>query len=64
MARDPLNEINKEMELIKVWIKEVRGFDEMRDSHNDSLFVQKRMVIEGWLTLVDVQDNADFMATV
>ena len=36
----------------------------MRDSHNDSLLVQKRMVIEGWLTLVDVQDNADFMATV
>ena len=34
----------------------------MRASNNDLLSVQKRMVIEGWLALVDVQVKADFMA--
>ena len=31
----------------------------MRGSHNDLLSAQKSMGTEGWLTLVDVQDNAD-----
>ena len=35
----------------------------MRVSHNDLLSVQKSMEMEGWLALVDVQDNADSMAT-
>ena len=30
----------------------------MRGSHNDLLSVQKSVGIEGWLTLVDVWDNA------
>ena len=34
----------------------------MRASHNDLLSMQKRMEIEGWLALVDFQDNADSMA--
>ena len=50
------------MELMEVWIEDVRGFDEMRASHNDLLSVQKSMEIEGWLMLVDVHDNADSMA--
>ena len=50
------------MELMELWIKNVRGWDEMRDSHKDLLSVQKSMEIEGWLVLVDVQDSADSMA--
>ena len=54
--------MEEEMELTEVWIEEVRWFDDMRASHNDLLSVQKSMVIEGWLALADVQDNADSMA--
>ena len=50
------------MELMELWIENVRGWDEMRDSHKDLLSVQKSMEIEGWLVLVDVQDSADSMA--
>ena len=41
------------IESVEFWIEEVWGFDEMRASHNDLLSMQKRMEIEGWLTLVD-----------
>ena len=44
-----------EMELTELWIEEVF-------LHNDLPPVQKSMAIEGWLTLVDVQDNAESMA--
>ena len=54
--------MEEEMELMEVWIEEVRWFDNMRASHNDLLSLQKSMVIEGWLALADVQDNADSMA--
>ena len=40
----------------------VRGYDDMRASHKDLMFVQKWMVIEGWLAVVDVQVKADSMA--
>ena len=50
------------MELMELRIENVRGWDEMRDSHKDLLSVQKSMEIEGWLVLVDVQDSADSMA--
>ena len=50
------------MELMELWIESVQGLDEMRASHRDLLSVQKSMEIEGWLALVDVKDNADFMA--
>ena len=51
-----------EMELMELWMENVRGWDEMRASHKDVLPVQKSMDIEGWLALVSVQDNADSMA--
>ena len=51
-----------DMELMELWIESVQGLDEMRASHRDLLSVQKSMEIEGWLVLVDVQENADFMA--
>ena len=35
-----------EMELMELWIEEVRRFDEMRASHNDLLSVQKSVKIE------------------
>ena len=35
----------------------------MRVSHKDLLSVQKRMVIEGWFTLLDVWVKADSIAT-
>ena len=54
--------MEEETELTEVWIEEVRWFDDMRASHNDLLSVEKSMVIEGWLALADVQDNADSMA--
>ena len=41
-----------EIELIELWIKEVRGFDEMRASYIDLLSVQKSMEIEERLALV------------
>ena len=34
----------------------------MRASHTDLLSLQKRMVIEGWLALADVQIKVDSMA--
>ena len=41
--------------------EEVRGFDELRASHNDLFSLQKSTETEGWLALVDVQDNSDSM---
>ena len=54
--------IEEEVKLMELWIEEVRGFDDMTASLNDILSVQKRMVIKGWLLLVDVQVKADSMA--
>ena len=51
------------IELMELWIEKVWRLDDMRASHKDLLSVQKRMVIEGWLTLVDSQIKADSMAT-
>ena len=51
------------MELMELWLEEVRGFGEMRASQNDLLSVQKSVVIEGWLALVDFQHRAFSMAT-
>ena len=51
-----------DMELVELWIENVRGWDEMRALHKDLLTVQKSMEIEGWLALADVQDSLDFMA--
>ena len=50
------------MELMELWIENVRRLDEMRVSHRDLRSVQKSKEIEGWLALVDVQDNAGSMA--
>ena len=54
-------QMEDKIELMALWIEEVQGFDEMRASHNDLLFVQKSMEIEGWLVLVDIQGNVDSM---
>ena len=54
--------IEEEVKLMELWIEEVRGFDDMTASLNDILSVQKRMVIKGWLLLVDVQVKAGSMA--
>ena len=35
-----------EMELMELWMENVRGWDEMRASHKDLLSVQKSTVIE------------------
>ena len=51
-----------DMDLMELWIENVLGLDEMRASHKDLLSVQKSTEIEQWLALVDVQDNADFVA--
>ena len=37
------------MELMKLCIEDVLGWDEIRASHKDLLSVQKGMEIEGWL---------------
>ena len=50
------------MELMGSLIENVLGWNEMRASHKDLLFLQKSMEIEGWLALADVQDSADSMA--
>ena len=50
------------MELIQLWIEEVWGFYDMRASHKDLLSLKKWMVLEGWLSLVDVQIEADSIA--
>ena len=52
------------MELMELWIEKVQGFDDMRASHKDLLSMQKRMRIEEWLALVDVQVKAECMAAV
>ena len=49
------------MELMELWIGVVQGFDNIRALHKDLLSVQKRLVIEGWLVLVDVQVEDDSM---
>ena len=54
--------IEDNMEFMELWIENVWGLDEMRASQKDLLSVQKSKEIEGWLALVDVQDNADSMA--
>ena len=51
-----------DMELMELWIKNIRGCDEMRTSYDDLLSVQNSMEVEGWLALVEVQDSADSMA--
>lgn len=43
-----LMKMEDEMELMKLWMKEVQGFDDMRASHKDLLSVQTRMVIDEW----------------
>ena len=53
--------MEEEIELMELWIKEVRGFDDMRASHKDLLSVQKRMAVEVLLAVVDVQVKADSM---
>ena len=53
--------MEEEMELMELWIEEVRVFNDMRASHKDLLSMQKRMLIEGWLALVDFQVKADSM---
>ena len=55
-------EVEDEMELMELWIEEVRGFDKKSASHNDLLSMQKKIEIEEWLAWVDVQNNAHSMA--
>ena len=43
-----------DMELMELWVEEVRGFDEMWASCKDLPSVQKSVEIKGWLELVDV----------
>ena len=50
------------MELMELWIDNVRELDEMRALHRELLSVQRSMEIEGWLALVDVQNNANSVA--
>ena len=38
--------VESKMELIKLWMEGVRGWDEMKASHKDLLSVQMSMVIE------------------
>ena len=54
--------MEEEMESMELWIEEVQGFDDTRASHKDLLSVQKRMVTEGWLALVDALVKSDSMA--
>ena len=51
-----------DMDLMELWIENVRGWDEISASRKDLLSVQKSIEIERWLVLVDVQDSADSMA--
>ena len=46
--------IEDEIELMELWMENVRGWDKMRASHKDLLSVQKRTVVEWWLALVSV----------
>ena len=43
------------MDLMELWIENVRRWDEMRASQKDLLSVQKSMEIEGCLALADVR---------
>ena len=54
--------MENDIELVKVWIENVQGWNETRASQKDLLSVQKSMEVEGWLVLVDVQDSEDSMA--
>ena len=54
--------IEDEMELMELWMENVRRCDEMTVSHKDLLSVQKSTAFEWWLALVSVQDNADSTA--
>ena len=54
--------MEEKIELMELWTEEVRGLDDMRASQNNLLFGQKRMVIEGWLALMNVQVKAQSMA--
>ena len=54
--------MEEKIELMELWTEEVRGFDDMRASQKNLFFVQKRMVIEGRLALVDVQVKAQSTA--
>lgn len=54
--------MEEKLELMYSWIEDVRGFDDRSALHRDLLSVQIRMLIDGWLTVVDVHDHADSMA--
>ena len=41
-----------DMELMELWIENVRGWDEMRALHKELLSVQKSMEVEGCFTLI------------
>ena len=56
--------MDDQMELMELWMENVRGWDEMRVSQKDLLSVQKSMVVEWWLMLVSFHDSADSMAAV
>ena len=43
-------------------MKDIRGFDDRSVSHRDLLSVQIRMVVDGWLAVVDVYVKVDSMA--
>ena len=53
--------MEEQIELMELWIEEVQGSDYMKTFHNDLLSVQKSMVVERWLALVDDQVKADSM---
>ena len=55
--------MEEEMELIYSWIEDIYGLDDRSASHRDLLSVQIRMVIDGWLAVVDAHDKDDSMAT-
>ena len=54
--------MKEEIELMELWMKEVQGFYDVRASHKYKLSLQMRLVIEGWLEVVDVQVKVDSMA--
>ena len=49
-----------DMELIELWIENIRGWHEMRASHKN--LQSMSLEVEGWFALVEVQGSADFMA--
>ena len=46
-------------QLIASLMEDMRRLDDQSVSHNDLLFVQMRMMINGWLRLADVHFKAD-----